>query len=824
MKPNFIFRKKILFMLTVSFLTQISVAQQDTISTDDLLNLSFADLMNMEVTSVSKKAERLQDVPSSVYVISSDDINRSSAQNLMQLLRENVPGYWAVANDYMNMDAFLRSTNESTTLILLDGTPIMDNVAMDFDYENFEIPLAQIDRIEVIKGSGGTVYGANSATGVISIITKNASDQNKIIASADYGYPGKAEMNIIATPIKNDKISTTIYGKYKYFTGFPQMDEVTDATSIVPKHNGTGDTTIVNRFSGDDNKFTTTSIGLNLGYNVNEKLKLSTNINFSTYYNNRYYQTYLSDQSEFIYSGDPDNPKLYAPDSVFLSENKKNNLVANIRADYKLSDNHNLFFRASTNYKNETRRDGGKFRAKNSIIDFELQDNITLGLNQLSMGANYRFVNFNLYDFSENNQVLYVDPVNSENILGVFAQDKISLMDGKLNFILGLKAENYTLIDNKFYLSPMAKFSIIPNENITIWGGFTQSYTTPSYNQTNIEYSFFRAKSPDVFYNYTQPLVTQGVYQNVYDQARQGGANDTIATAMAQGFVTSPAGQYLIDSVTNDQIASKAGAFPGHFNVAAVNGENTKPTSFQNYEIGLKAKPISNLSIETNFFYTVITDAIGNSPKAMGYEPSKVHEGEFITPYYYGNYYKGSNIGIETVIKYIPTDVLSLEVSHSWFKYTREFQENNDFDIEELSDNQKDLVDEEFPTIPENVFRLKAYYTLNKSWKISMNTLYSTSFFTKKGTINPSYSYENQRFDPLFGDGGKQYIIGGQHDYRFVLNLKIEKYFMNNQLSIFAYGNDITNKGMVEGLNQFATAYPRQIGAMFGIGLTYNLQ
>ena len=71
-----------------------------------LYDMSLFDLLDMEIISVSKKAERLQDVPSAIYVITSEDIANSTAQNLFQLLRDNVPGFWGVSNDYRNVDGF----------------------------------------------------------------------------------------------------------------------------------------------------------------------------------------------------------------------------------------------------------------------------------------------------------------------------------------------------------------------------------------------------------------------------------------------------------------------------------------------------------------------------------------------------------------------------------------------------------------------------------------------------------------------------------------------------------------------------------------------
>jgi outer membrane receptor protein involved in Fe transport len=93
------------------------------------------------------------------------------------LLRE-VPGYWGIQDEYNNVTSAMRfsaTTNggAGTVLYLLDGTPIQDLMASTFTNWNFDIPLDEIERIEIIKGSGGVIYGANSATGVVNIFTKS---------------------------------------------------------------------------------------------------------------------------------------------------------------------------------------------------------------------------------------------------------------------------------------------------------------------------------------------------------------------------------------------------------------------------------------------------------------------------------------------------------------------------------------------------------------------------------------------------------------------------------------------------------------------------
>lgn len=817
--------KRIIFCATaVLYLTlfpsKVTQAQLLTDSIDTYLEMSLEELMNLEITSVSKVAERLQDVPSSIYVITSEDIQRSSASNLMQLLRDNVPGYWAVENEYKNADAYIRNAYEGSVLVLLDGTPMLDLLSSTFAYENFDIPLDQIDRIEVIKGSGGTIYGANSATGVISIYTKNAKKNKTLIASADYAYPGRAEVNLIGTPVKSDKFSTTLYGKFSRFSGFEQMDETVNPTSVVPKTLGRGDTTIVNRFTGDDNSLTSISGGLNLSLQASDKLKLTANVHVNKAIRQKYSLTYPVEQSGLMFTGDLNNPQPFAGDTVQLADNNQSRIVANLRADYNFSLYHSLFARVSTSMENSNYIFGGGYTGKNNIIDLEIQDNLNIGINHFSIGGNYRLVNYNLSDFGDDNLVLYTQNKNDANIIGFFLQDKISLLSGKLNFYLGVKTERFSLLNDKFYFSPMAKFTVIPNENITVWGGYSRSYTTPGYNETNVEYTFFRANSPEVFYNLVYPLISYGVYQEAYDQAITGGADEATAVAMAQAYVQSPEGLAVIDTETNNTIAPQAEAFPGHYNVAAINGPNTVPTSFSNMELGLRWQLGRNLSFETNAYVSFMKDGIGNSPNPADVVVASVtRPGENLTPYYYGNYYKGVNAGLETVVKYIPMDKLMLELSHSWYSYTLDYQENDDFSIEDLPV----LKDENYPQSPEHVLRGKVYFDPIPDLKFTLGAVYSSAFFVKYGTIVPFYEFDYQRFDPLFSDAGTKFLVGGEHDSRFILNFRVDKYFFNEKLDVYLYASDLLSAPFTEGINQFHTVYPQQVGGMYGIGLKYMI-
>lgn len=144
----------------------------------DLAELSLSDLMDVEVTSVSKKSESLGDAAAAIYVITADDIRRSGHTSIPELLR-TVPGLHVAHIDANKWAISSRGLNERFTnklLVLIDGrsvyTPLFGGVYWDVQ----DTMIEDVERIEVIRGPGATVWGANAVNGVINIITKSAAD------------------------------------------------------------------------------------------------------------------------------------------------------------------------------------------------------------------------------------------------------------------------------------------------------------------------------------------------------------------------------------------------------------------------------------------------------------------------------------------------------------------------------------------------------------------------------------------------------------------------------------------------------------------------
>jgi iron complex outermembrane receptor protein len=142
----------------------------------DLTEASLEDLLNIQVTSVSKKDQPLLKVGAAVFVITQDDIRRSGLVNIPDLLRM-APGVNVARVDANTWAISIRGFNtrySNKVLVLIDGRSVYTPSFSGVYWDQQDVPLENIDRIEIIRGPGGTVWGANAMNGVINIITKNS--------------------------------------------------------------------------------------------------------------------------------------------------------------------------------------------------------------------------------------------------------------------------------------------------------------------------------------------------------------------------------------------------------------------------------------------------------------------------------------------------------------------------------------------------------------------------------------------------------------------------------------------------------------------------
>jgi iron complex outermembrane recepter protein len=145
----------------------------------DFADLSIEELANIEVTSVSRRPERLQDAPASVFVITADDIRRSGARSLPEALRlaPNLNVARATNNNYSISARGLNGTADSPAnklLVMIDGRSVYSPLFSGVFWDEPDVMLEDVERIEVVSGPGGTLWGVNAVNGVISITTRHA--------------------------------------------------------------------------------------------------------------------------------------------------------------------------------------------------------------------------------------------------------------------------------------------------------------------------------------------------------------------------------------------------------------------------------------------------------------------------------------------------------------------------------------------------------------------------------------------------------------------------------------------------------------------------
>src|SRR3954468_23025142 len=175
----------------VGFMFPAPAAEQATATSSkvDVMDMDLESLMKIEVTSVSKRPEKLSDAAAAIYVITNEDIRRSGANNIPDALRL-APGLEVARQDAHTWAISSRGFNDefaNQLLVLIDGrsvyTPLFAGVYWDVQ----DLPLEDINRIEVIRGPGAALWGANAVNGVINITTKKAQETQGLLVTAGGG-------------------------------------------------------------------------------------------------------------------------------------------------------------------------------------------------------------------------------------------------------------------------------------------------------------------------------------------------------------------------------------------------------------------------------------------------------------------------------------------------------------------------------------------------------------------------------------------------------------------------------------------------------------
>ncbi len=406
-------------------------------SPDSLIELSLEQLMQLEVSSVSRRDERLFNAPAAVYVLTAQDLRRASVNTLPEALAM-VPGLHVAqvnANEWAVGSRGLTGLYGNNLLVLLDGRSVYSRVFGGVYWEEVDIPMSEIQRIEVIRGPGATLWGSNAVNGVINIVTRPAASDDGTAVHAQIGST-RREITASHSISLGDGAAARIYASYK------SMAELEAATGG-PGEDGSWIRRVGGRFDWSGGRSTVTVSG----------------------------DVFDSDFGSLV-----SFPVATPPFVAVVANSSRNNgghVLARVRHSFEGGSSLTLQAYFDRKSRPSTRLDG-----KEQTLDVEIQHDVGLGARQnLIWGVGYRHVAQE--DTSDTEFGFNFEPARQkEDVVNVFAQDQISLASDRLRVTLGTKVERtgYT----GWEVQPKISLLVLPSREQTLWASVSRAVRVPT--------------------------------------------------------------------------------------------------------------------------------------------------------------------------------------------------------------------------------------------------------------------------------------------------------------------------------------------------------
>lgn len=429
-------RTAVLVLTGFLIATQLPANAEDQ-PINQYLDMDLTQLMQVTITSVSKKPQTIAETAAAVYVISQDDIRRSGVTTLAGALAM-APGVHVAQISSSKWSVSSRGFAGYTSnklLVMIDGRSVYSPAFSGTFWDMPHTMLEDIDRIEVIRGPGGTVWGANAVNGVINIITKSAEDTQGTLVRAGVGSHEK----YTAAARYGGKINETTAGRFYVTT------------------NDRGSFSLDNsdRDAGDDWQNTQT------GFRLDGELGSATEwtVQGDAYKNtgNQLISPYWLPSSPYLIEKETD------------LDNKGANLTTNME---HLFDNGQKL--SAQLYYDYNKRNEDPYSLEFKTFDLELQYDMQLGSDHnITLGSGYRNVDSS---FEESFQ-LYL-PDSNYDLFSAFIQDEIHLVDDRLIATFGVKWEHNDFTGNEW--QPSAKLLWKVKENHSLWTSVSRAVRTPS--------------------------------------------------------------------------------------------------------------------------------------------------------------------------------------------------------------------------------------------------------------------------------------------------------------------------------------------------------
>jgi len=431
--------------------------------------MSLEDLLGVEVTSASRKTEHQHEVAAAVYVITREEIASSGATNIPQALRL-APGVEVASLANNRWAVSVRGFNSrfgNKLLVLMDGRSIYSPLFSGVLWEYEDTLLEDIDRIEVIRGPGAAMWGANAVNGVINIITRHSRDtqgtqlivgagsEDRLLASARYGRQSRD-------------------GHYRVWGKAFVRDESTDAAG----HSG--------------NDYWRSA---RVGFRGDWKLAADHRLMLSG-------QAYMAPTGDaWTFSG------LASPQPFALDKRRQDGRGAHLlgRSEWSFANGSEAALQAYVDYATVDLEDA--FRERRTTADIDFQHRLPIDeYHDLIWGLGYRYSS----DSIDSSGIIEITPrKRSFNLASAFIYDDITLLPNTLRLMLGLRLENSSFAG--FEPLPNARLLWTPTPTQTLWGSVSRAVRIPSRAEFDAQVDI-AALPPGAPGNPTPlPLVTRNI-------------------------------------------------------------------------------------------------------------------------------------------------------------------------------------------------------------------------------------------------------------------------------------------------------------------------
>ena len=405
----------------------------------DVERMTLEELMELNVESASRKAEQVWRTPAAVYVLTAEEIRRARATSVPEALRL-VPGVQVARVDANKWAVSIRGFNARAAnklLVLVDGRSIYDPLFSGVLWESFDPMLENIDRIEVIRGPGGALWGANAVNGVINIITKHTRDTQGGLAVIGGG----------------DELTSTGGARYGWRIGRDQTARVHANFSNRDQGFRRGSDV------ADDAHVGSAGFRWDWHQNATDDVVVSGDI-------------YDARAGEFRQPGDP------LPAGAVDAQHHGGQLSLGWRRQLSATD----LWDARIYYQRFAFDNANALRERRDVYHFELQRNQAVHpRHQLVWGASWR----DTQDEITPGPVLSLTPAaRRDQVRAAFVQDTIALVPQQWELTLGAKVERNDYTGTEW--QPNARLAYTPSAQRLWWAAVSRAVRTPSRLESDV--------------------------------------------------------------------------------------------------------------------------------------------------------------------------------------------------------------------------------------------------------------------------------------------------------------------------------------------------